>query len=644
MTEPGETTASGAEWPAAWLGTRPEIYRPDLWRPASEIRVARFCQIYTWPLVLRLPDKVDGQNKAVNRAFEDTIAALSAPDSAWTEIPDLLDHLPRHDGDDCAQSYGEFVFFHDYVQSVLFRPPQEGAPLRLFKHRRVGHAEILLDDSRRFRVAVSRCNLYLFHNGVAILALELDSGRPAKVHAAAGEDGSSDLSLADVQDFVDKSRRCYAPYFKYGKAQAVPVKFTWLDLARAPIGEGASVPGALCDEFARIKNATAPEARTAPVFRHWRDLVEPVKIAGYEGPDWRGPVWRQIVDERIPAMSYVSLTGAAREHGLYDIPPRNEQQPRCAFEAMQDMRIVTRGDWLRLCFADGRGTDPLPYDPSFLHDFEKTACYDRHFPSEATTSAVRLMFAGYHVAVVGAGNYFDGTLFQHFRRHYFQMGLILQMEFASLLAVSSRISEAVRRLHKARSVKPRGDDVPAYSRFRQNMIDIEEDFLEVLHLFRFTGLSNQIQPRELYEMWRKTLDIDELFGDLKEELAAATQFILSTEQRRRAETANNLSTIAAIGVVLALAFSFLGMNVVMGSDTLKGILSIGEKTGPWARLLRELVPAGLALAVASFLGLLIPALLLKEEARTRRVTWIILSCAAGVGVLSIAIGGLFGWR
>jgi hypothetical protein len=349
-----------------------------------------------------------------------------------------------------------------------------------------------------------------------------------------------------------------------------------------------------------------------------------------------------VVDERIPTMTYVSLTGAGAASGQYaalqEPIPWDESNRR----AMLDMRTVSRADWIRLCFADPSGTDPLPYDPGFLGRFEEEACYDRHFPSEAATAATRYMFSGYQFAAVGAGWFFDNHGMNHFRRHYFQMGLILQMEFASLLAVSSRISEAVRSLHKQLASTVSDNDAArseAYKNFRDEIIGINEKFLEALHLFRFTGLSNQLQPREMYAKWRKALDLDDLFEDLKEELDAASQFLLAGEQVRRAEAANSLSTIAAIGVVFGLAFSFLGMNVLVSAETMQAVLLTKEADG-WTRFARELLPAGLVVAIAGTFGMVIANKLVSNslDNAARKTTRTVLEWTIVIGICAASIG------
>lgn len=644
---------AGMGWARDWLGPMPSLYAPELWRPASKIKVNHFQQIYLWPLVLQSIDpREPNTGLAAKRAVEATAASLRAPGSRWTEADDLLDHLPNTEGHDCEHSYAEFVYVHDFVQAVLFRKSGPGAPIRLYRRTDLAGVTIVLETGR-FQFVVPRCNLYLFQNGTVILAVEFDSG--AKPFVEPGPNGGErrPLSFADVQDVADKARRCYAPYFSGGAAQVVPRQVIWLDALDRPICGGGTPPG-ICEEFRRLRDIEAGKIRTAPVFQHWRELIAPLQLAGYEEENSRGPVWRQIVDERIPAMSFVSLTNAAEEHGHYRLPKKNPKQPDDKFWRMQDLRTVSRGDWIRLCYADGADYPPLghppaplPYSPAFLENFEADACYDRHFPSEATCSATRFMFAGYHFAVVGAGEFFDGVLIHHFRRHYFQMALVLQMEFASLLAISSRISESVRDLHTALAGPRRKglrEEAVAdpYTAFRKRIICIEEDFLETLHLFRLTGLSNQIQPREMFDKWRKAMDIGALFRDLKEELDAASQFLLSNEQLDRAEAANNLSTLAAIGVALGLAFSFLGMNVIVG-DTMKKLLRLND-VAPTLGLWRELVPTGIVLAAAGLLGLCVfHRLMPNVDGRARRLIRAILWWTMGIGSALVALGTVFGW-
>jgi hypothetical protein len=105
----GDSAEVGRDWPDEWLGETPGLYRPELWLAAPEIDVARFCQIYTWPLVLRASDG-EQDDQELSSAVQATLQALRTS-ASWREERDLLHHLIESGPDDQAQSYAEFVFF-----------------------------------------------------------------------------------------------------------------------------------------------------------------------------------------------------------------------------------------------------------------------------------------------------------------------------------------------------------------------------------------------------------------------------------------------------------------------------------------------------------------------------------------------------
>lgn len=599
-------------------GRMPWIYTQEIPQEADEIEVAGFRQILIWPLTLRMPSSrgkrdTDGKTNA-GEALRDIRASLK--NTKWEPVDDLLDHLlipddatpvdkAMHD----AQGYAEFVYFHDFVQGMILGRAESGgaSPLEniaLFRRADIRKVELEVSH-RRFLADVERCNLYLFNSGAAVLALEWNFGNKPRVADLGSNNEANDprrMTLADVQTFADHARRSYAPYFSVSNSHCgppeatpgkVPGKVRWLDGKGNPIGfvlDGATVsefgPGSLRGDFEIVH-----EHRVAPVAPHWRALLDPLVFAGYAKADI--PAWRQVVDERIPVMSYVSLTGAAKER--YRCHDDNKERQR------KDLWIVKRGDWIRLCYADEQGDNELPYSPSFLRNFERDACYDRFFPSRTTDSSARFLVAGFHFAVVGAGWFFDSLLVHHFRRHYFQMGLMLHMEFADLLATSSRITEAVRGYNEGND--ERGDQ-PGGKSFNKAIIAIKRDFLKFLHLFHFTGLSNQIQANELFLKWRRALGMEQMFADVMEEIEAATKFVLALEQREETKqqgeqtlATSRLTSVATIGAVLGLAFSFLGMNLLIDKD----LLGLGgSSAGGWRPILRHL--AWVSGVVAAFAG------------------------------------------
>lgn len=554
-------------------------------------------------------------------AIDDLLDHVRAPHSTF---PGAGETWEAQQND--AQAYGEFVYFYDFLQKSLFRPkPTSDAPppFRVWRRTDIAALEAVLRDwngARRFKARVERFNLYLFRVGAAVAVIELDFDgevdwfKPAKPPEKSTWE-SVPAMLADVQLAVDRLRRAYTPYFAVRHKddddhgpQGGPVCFVWKTASGAPIydaaldaerrdrpatyapdrsapskpepagedtelcGQGRSAPPWTPDPLdvaigrLRKQDADTARRRAAPLADHWRQALRPLVFAGYHPDVDRSPavgeapsvVWRHILDERIPVMSFVSLTGAAAFLG---------GAPTGSIGAREDLRLVSRGDWVRLCFADPPGTDPLPYAPHFLADFEKDNCYDRFFPSDAADGTTRYMFAGYHFSVVGAGDYFERLITHHFRRHYFQMALLVNMELAALLATSSRITEAVARLEKKANER-HGGRTARRKQFRAELMTIQEDFLSFVHRFRFTDVSNQIQPSELYRMWRKSMRIDGLYDDVKEELAAAVAFATAGEQAETGRDAGRLAGVAAIGAPFALAFSFMPIysEIVKNTD------------------------------------------------------------------------------
>lgn len=422
------------------------------------------------------------------------------------------------------------------------------------------------------------------------------------------------LSLADALWLSDHIRRIYAPYFKVtgeeSEAGGVPVDFTWLDRKGAPAFQNEPASD-LDDAFRFTFRDSHP--RTAPMFAHWRNILAPLTIAGYgkDGPAG-APVWRHVVDDRIPLMSYVSLTGAAasfatgRKDALGD-------QLRGLPSDHADLHMVNRGDWVRLCCADPAGPAKLPYNPDFLRNFETEACYDRFFPSEAIGEDVssRIMFAGYHMNMTGAGGFFDYVMVGHFRRHYFQMGLVVNMELASMLAISSRITETTKTYVAARNS---GDEKQreASEQFRRAMAQIERDFLELTHLYMFRGLSNQVQPMELYALWRRQLNLDALYDDLKSELDAAIKVVQTDDETERSnrsmhlgQTANALALLATFGVVAGIITGLLSINFLITSDMCAQLFSFLRQhlTGQGDDIPATLGPCGNLAVVAAVVSL-----------------------------------------
>ena len=560
------------------------MYRPELWKPARDIKVSRFRQILTWPLALTSKSIDRAGEDALHRAMAQVHQSVAWCDH-WRQIGDLADHAWNPDlkaSRECqardaetAFGYAERVYFHDFIQRNLFGKTSTDAPkpISLFQRRGCFQLEAVLKQGGRhlrYSFTVDRINLYLFSSGAAMLAMEVSTDNSPHVCLLdAPEDGVVSrraMTLADVQLACDHMRRVYPPFFgPDGDHQARLPSSLW-PANRVPVamklfpGEKGKAAGPAIASLDASEALLSPrgaeghwrENRVPGVFDFWNALVSPLRIEGMppREPSRRSPrhVFRQVVDERVPIMSFIAL----------------EKTDRSKPDAAPLLRI-SRGDWVRLCFADAPGNHRhYPYAPHMLETFERDHCYDRYFPHpDAPFGASRILNSGYHFAFIGCGDFFENTLQEHFRRHYFQIGLAVHMEIGSLLSASAQVADAVEKLIEA------GRDEAARQRFERAMQAIERDFLEYVHLFRFTGMSNQLQPGEMLAQWRARLNTAALYEDVRTEIDTANQFLMATEQSRQTQAAARLNIIAILGVVLGLAFSFLGMNVLITGDRLE---------------------------------------------------------------------------
>lgn len=452
--------------------------------------------------------------------------AQALEQEGWERLDDLIGRdLNAPAGD----PYAEAVYFHPFVQRFLYGEPQstKGAagrpPLSLFHKTGVSGARVWLflnKEVQLLELDVDRVHLYVFDSGIAFLALEVHALNP--------------VSLPLAEQFLDGFRRAYPPYWKTDNHWQghCPLLVEWLRKDGSHISSDY--------EQAKDFRTFVRENRAPRPASHWQYLLQPLRPwEPSVAPESGRYYYRQIEDERIPFMAYLA----------FDDPGR-----------------LTRADFVRLCFADDTGSSlRLPYSEAFLHDFEARYCYDRYWDprmryADADPSAyldeswmtTRYLCSGYGFVMIGKeepwffGDGKNGAL-AHFRRHYFQMGLIAHFHRAALLRFSDRLSQAVARYE------------PRSRRFHEEVNEILEGFLAFVHRYWFREVSSQIQARELFGLWTRHLETRELFEQVKQEAQDAKNFLDMREQSRQTETTVRLTVVATVGLAAGLAASFLAI-------------------------------------------------------------------------------------
>lgn len=523
--------------------------------PSFSHKVCDFRQILFLPLIRpESPAPRDLRNEPDWRRRE--AKALSQAKSVdgkpcWVEIKDHMRHLTPDGADVDRWAYQEFVYFHEFIQSVLFddgegwtkqdSPP----PLRMFKRIDVTAMQVTIPvDKKLFGISqmvvpllVERLNLYLFSQGVAILCIEVAADPDWTPHELPP-------TLAHVQALQNALRRLYPPYFKPAvaggfEAPEFPTRIIMTGAKGMVIADEVMKPEDFLEPFVKSCRHTSSERKTSsrfnPVAKPWKELLRPLQVAttGMDADN----AWRQVVDERMPTMTFMSCPTAGQ---------------------------ITDGDWLRLVYLDTPGYG-FAYDRGFEPNWEATYAYDRHWyktghdPQVAhVPSGTRYLISPYSFVVVGTpyAEMFPGTIGQHFRRMYADMMLLNHFQFSALLALSSWISGAVEAHGGAEERQA----------LREKMRTLRGLFLEFVERFWFTNVSNQIQARELYGMIRDRMETRMIYDEVSKQLADANEYLETEEQAEQTDAGMKLNTLAALGIGASLTFAFFALFDATGQS------------------------------------------------------------------------------
>src|SRR5216684_4364844 len=415
-----------------------------------------FNQILIWPLQI-----LGATSSKAGDFLAECDRHMEAEGSPWRPA-DLYERIPDPQEEDTR--YSEFVYFHPFVQRFLYSrsdaPNNEDAALRLLQREDIKGVRIALglwdpQQQKSIRnevtLAVTRMHLYFFRTRVAFLVVEVET--------ISGQRLKRELVL----EIQDRLRRAYTPFWIDDQPGLCPVEVEWLGdngrvIARSDYNDKSSY------------ETIARNYRAPPLSKHWSELLRPLEYC--LGRPKNGVLsFRQIEDERIPAMTFVTVENPADQ--------------------------ISDGDWIRLAFLDGDGNQHgKPYSASFLRDFEKTYCYDR-FWDPGAGMLTRYLCCGYGFTVVAdTRDRLKAILHKHFRHHYFQMGLITHFHRASLLVFSDRLSR---------------------ERTGTKIQLLQSEIVDFVGQFWFKEISNQLQGRELFELWSRHLNTAVLFQQVMRE-------------------------------------------------------------------------------------------------------------------------------
>jgi len=155
-------------------------------------------------------------------------------------------------------------------------------------------------------------------------------------------------------------------------------------------------------------------------------------------------------------------------------------------------------------------------------------------------------------------DFFHATLGEHFRR-------TISRWLAHPIAIRRAAVAVASRLGGGQN-KKNGDKTV----FRDEMLDIEREFLAFEQRYWFSQVSNQLQAREIYDLWLERTNVAKVYLEVREQVRAANTYLDAREQAAQTSATTRLSVIATFGVISGAALAFLGMNVLMSADFLAG--------------------------------------------------------------------------
>jgi hypothetical protein len=496
------------------LDTETLAHAGETARAARTVRHLR--QILLWPLQL-IPLQPNAQIQRHWEALEQP-----APDNPWEELADEF----GDPGEFQERHYTEFVAFLPHVQRFLYgqglgkrvRKGYGDSPMRVFRRRDVAQARVTLaagDEPVVLRVA--HVDLYFFYDSdLVMLALELQA---------------DDLPFGVAQSAMYQFGRAYpASWNERGEAANCPHRAEWL------AADGTVL--AVSDFERREKFLSFVCRHRAPgIAAHWDFLLRPLVLHHL---DETGLIrFRQLEYYRMPLLAYL---------------------------AMDDADALTRADYVRLAFVTRPGDpDTLPFAARYLEDFESRYCYDRYREDQLKHewSNTRLLCSGHAFVMVGSARdpFFvdpDRGLLGQFRHQYFLLSLVVHFHRAALLQLSDRLIVAVSQLDIAEPESVR--------QFRRSIRQTFEIFLRFTHRYWFHEVSNQVPMRDLFNLWRRHLSIEDLYAEVREELQDMNQYLDSDVFRRHSNTMLRLTVVTVFGLIGSVTTGFLGMNLLAAAE------------------------------------------------------------------------------
>jgi hypothetical protein len=481
---------------------------------AAQRTVRHFRQVMVWPLQL-MPLREGDQ---IQNHWE--LLQHGGAGNPWREVQDEFANPAEFQ----ERHYNEFVAFLPYVQRMLYG---EGkgcgsaageSPIRVFRRSDVAQVRLTFPEGgEAVTVQVNHVDLYFFYDlDVAILAVEISA---------------DDLSFERAHEILFRLGRSYPTYWsKDGQGGHCLRRVEWL------AADGRVLVAS--DYERRDKYLDYVCRHRAPcISSHWEFLLEPLVL---HHSDRAGAIRYRLVEYH--------------------------RMPVCGFLTLDDPRLLTRADFMRLAMLTPPGPpDRMPVPENMSLDFETRYCFDRFWTQQGPQlSSTRALCGGETFIMVGSAGEaaypFGGPpLRELFRHQYFLIFLVAHLQKAALLMLSDRLLVSLNRLEIGNP-----DSVRC---FKRDIRQLKEILLRFTHRYWHHEVSDQLLAGALYRMCQQHLDTDKLYAEVRDEIEDMNAYLDSDSLRRQANMVIRLTVVTIFGLIGTVATGFLGMNLLSAADS-----------------------------------------------------------------------------
>ncbi len=470
----------------------------------------QFRHVVVWPLRLMAPGAPTADFGAL---------FVEQAGTAWKLVDD------EYTGDPAAfqeRHYSEFVAFLPPVQRFLYgqglgrlvTPGYGESPVTTARRTDVHQVRLTLAPlGEVITLDVAHIDLYFFVDiPLAMLAMEVVG---------------HNMTVIQAQESMYQFGRAYPAYWEAdGSGGHCPLRVEWLS------GTGETL--ATSDyEDKRKYLETVCRHRAPAIATHWEFLLSPLVI---DHADQAGGLrFRLLEYNNMPLLTYL---------------------------AMSDVNGLTRADRARFALASGSAQ----HTTTSFSDQELTELEARFGYAQARESrggrdwgGIHHTVSGHALVVIGpAGNPFfvdaERGYLARFRHQHFLAFLIAHFHRATLLMLSDWLSVIMGRLVPA--------DLGSTGTFRTDMRSTLEVFLRFSHRYWFHDIADHVQTRDLFNLLRHRLRIDELFVELRQELQDMNQYLEGDVARRQNNSMVRLTVVTTLGLIGTVTTGLLGMNLI----------------------------------------------------------------------------------